>query len=395
MCKALRHDKFLRVNAAGYAVIEDIITRFNSHGDYFMKPLQLPTVADLVYVANHVTHTRFEASAIADAYAPGPLVQRVLPRTLLLRCVQGHSGPIGSQLDDERAFTPILRAELLPRLVHFTLAANITGIVGSPTSPGLYPGGFAKRANGLYDRRHVHCSTCFKSAMGIVPDSFQKPGIDTAIHLDTNSILNAGLKIFLTNTGTALIPTQVGSEHILRVCLADIPRLTIYSRPTEEQRRLAPSSPPRCPFCRRTWNFGTWWCTTCWEPLTVQGIQDRVTHMNSKADRIRELDERYGLTHATLQELLVQDKLVCVPISIRTRSRRSAAGAYRADDPQVTDHGIPVALAALAAPPAKAFPGKVPPPPNQAFTTPTQVGSRAEPTQVGQLPRRADCQPQV
>ena len=225
--------------------------------------------------------------------------------------------------------------------------------------------------------------------MGVVPASFQKPGIDTAVHLDANSMLDAGLEIFLTNTGTALIPTQVGSEHILRVTLTNYPRLTFYSRPTEDQRRKAPSSPPRCPFCRRTWNFGTWWCTTCWEPLTVHGIQDRVSHMNSKDDRRRELDERYGLTHTTLQELLEQTQLACVPIPIPTRRRRNAAGKYRADGPQATDHGNPIALAAIAAPPPKAFPGKAPPPPSQAFTIPTQVGSRAEPTQVGQLPRRA------
>ena len=111
--------------------------------------------------------------------------------------------------------------------------------------------------------------------------------------------------------------------------------------------------------------------------------------MDDPLPRPAELDERYGLTHTTLQKLLEQTQLACVPIPIPTRRRRHAVGKYRADGPQATDHGNPIALAAIAAPPPKAFPGKAPPPPNQAFTIPTQVGSRAEPTQVGQLPRHA------
>ena len=94
MCKVLRHDDELRVNSAGFAVAEDIISRFMDRKVYFMTWKQLPTVADLIYVVNDVTHDRFQASALEGTYASG-IRRPLVPRSILFRCVQGHSGNIG------------------------------------------------------------------------------------------------------------------------------------------------------------------------------------------------------------------------------------------------------------------------------------------------------------
>ena len=74
-------------------------------------------------------------------------------------------------------------------------------------------------------------------------------GIDCVIHIDTASLLKAGIRLYVSASGAVLIPAQVGVEHITRALLMNSPKLTLYQKPTAAQLKEADPEQPSCQCC--------------------------------------------------------------------------------------------------------------------------------------------------
>ena len=258
--KALRHSPRLNVNTEGFAFVEDVLFEI---GDSSYHLDAEPELDDLMFIIATQDKGRYECSSITGS---GERFD------LLIRTVQGHSGAIARHINHEEAFGELTSADGVPYLYHYTKSELLLSILGKPNAPGLLPGGRpAKRSGEWAHRADVHCST---KSMGVsmeVPDKFRKRGIDCVIHIDTASLLDAGIRLFVSAAGAVLIPQSIGVEHIARALLITNPKLTLYNKPSPAQLEGASLELPSCQICGQSQNHGAWWCLGCWEPLTIYG----------------------------------------------------------------------------------------------------------------------------
>ena len=81
--------------------------------------------------------------------------------------------------------------------------------------------------------------------------------------------------------------------------------------------------------CGIPWNWGLWYCLGCWEPLTMSGVNDRLTFLRDAAERKRELEDRYGLTTTRFQAKRENPGSAVCSITARQPKRPPQAPTFR------------------------------------------------------------------
>ena len=132
----------------------------------------------------------------------------------------------------------------------------------------------------------------------IIPDKFRRRDIDCVIRLDAQQLVDADYNMYISDVNVAFIPRDVPVEFIEHVTLLKRPRFTIYSRPKPKQLEACTTEEVACRNCGSQFRLGTWWCLSCWEPMTIAGINDRQSFLADDTERRRELKDRYGLSPA-------------------------------------------------------------------------------------------------
>ena len=166
---------------------------------------------DLLFIIATQDKGRYECSSLAGT---GERFD------LLIRCVQGHSGNVAEQMVHNEAFGEITTNEGTPFLYHYTKSEFLHSILGKQNAPGLLPGGRPKPIGGGWAHRaDVHCSVKSMGTSLEVPDKFRKRGLDCVVHIDTQLLLTAGIKLFLNAAGAVLIPEAIPVENIVRAVL--------------------------------------------------------------------------------------------------------------------------------------------------------------------------------
>jgi RNA:NAD 2'-phosphotransferase (TPT1/KptA family) len=123
----LRHDTWLRVNLQGFAWADDAIAILEKWG--------IPcSLSDLYFVVAKERGARFQVASLGDR--PWDYYDAII------RCVQGHSGRIQTQMESRLAHRPILHALDTPLVFHATRSSVLKHILGNGVNAvGLLPGG--------------------------------------------------------------------------------------------------------------------------------------------------------------------------------------------------------------------------------------------------------------
>ena len=156
---------------------------------------------------------------------------------------------------------------------------------------------------------------------GVIQDKFRRRDIDCVIRLDATQLFDDDYKIFISDANVALIPRDVPVEYIQHVTLLKQPRFTVYSRPKQKQLDACETEEVTCRSCGAQFRLGTWWCLSCWEPMTIAGINDRQSFLANDHERRRELKDRYGLTPAEFEELREQPGSSIANLTVWSRER--------------------------------------------------------------------------
>ena len=262
MTRALRHDQRLSVDPMGFAYCEDIIRVLSNKSAYYLSSSELPTRADLIHVVSTEEKGRYECTALSGDAGP---------YTILIRCVQAHSGQIAEQLNRDLAFTRVTRLEQIPFLTHHTRSECLGSILGAfNKSAGLLPGGKGKDwDNNWRGRNDIHMSLVPPSTDGSIPNKFRKRGIDCAIVIDAKSLFEDSNKLqlvlFISANNNVLCDTPIPYCYVKRVTMVADPRFTLFTQPTDESWSARPGL-PTCHMCGMKWNYGCNCCFKCWEP---------------------------------------------------------------------------------------------------------------------------------
>jgi hypothetical protein len=222
------------------------------------------------------------------------------PYTILVRCVQGHSGATGANINHELLCTRLTNAATngLLTLIHHTKSQYIAGMIGWRSHPGILPGGLRPNIRGQYSARtDVHASDRPFSD-GQFPDGFNRPGTDCAVHIDAQGMINDQLFLYRNPAGIILIPSAVDMKYITRIVMVTLPKICLYRRPEEGQssmRNTTDATDIRCPNCNMPYLLGTQFCLGtggCWQPLTYTAISDKYNFVIPK-NRNTALHNRY------------------------------------------------------------------------------------------------------
>ena len=106
--------------------------------------------------------------------------------TVIVRCVQGHSGKIQAQMSNVLAHQTVTDASDMPVIVHATKTELLKHII-CLNCPGLTPGGNQAKARG-----HIHTATQLPRA-GAAPAGFRMRGVDCVVYLDVKLMLQDGI----------------------------------------------------------------------------------------------------------------------------------------------------------------------------------------------------------
>jgi hypothetical protein len=285
--RCIRHSGVLTVSPDGWSYLTDVAyVIWESPGLYYnISRNTRPTEAEIMYAiqVSQSEKDNFQASAICGD-------RKEL--NIMIRAVPGHSGKLGDQIEDDKAFT---RVRDLEAISHYSKVVYLDSMIGVK-GKGIIPGGVHNKS----DRAHVYCVPKAPPKNGSLPNEFPK-GTDCVVELSPVAVQKHSL-CYQTANDTVLIGTTVEVRDLLRVTLLGDARYTIWTNPTLRQMRGVEQLTCVCAMCGTEYSSGTIWCyNLCWPPLTWLGVHQRIVHIVDPETRKGELMAIYGITSKELQ----------------------------------------------------------------------------------------------
>ena len=121
LLKCIRHSKLLPSSALGWCYLTDVtFVLWKCHREYYgLWKNGRPSEAELMLAMElDLGRDRFQVSALCDDYKK---------HNIMLRAVQGHSGRIGGEINDDLAFTPV---DSVDGLYHYSKRSFLDTVVG-------------------------------------------------------------------------------------------------------------------------------------------------------------------------------------------------------------------------------------------------------------------------
>ncbi len=119
--KCIRHSRILPTDAKGWAYLTDVtFALWKDHREYsdFYRWNQ-PMEAELMLAMElDLGCDRFQCTALTDGF---------FQHNVMVRAVQGHSGRIGGEINDDLAFTPV---DSVDGLYHYSKRSFLDTVVG-------------------------------------------------------------------------------------------------------------------------------------------------------------------------------------------------------------------------------------------------------------------------
>jgi hypothetical protein len=276
------------VSPDGWSYLTDVTyVIWGSQGLYYnISRNHRPTEAEIMYAiqVSQSEKNNFQASALCGDRKEF---------NIMIRNVQGHSGKLGDQIEDDKAFTRVRDLEAISHYSKVVYPDSMIGVNGK----GINPGGVHNKS----DRAHVYCVPKAPPKNGSLPNEFQKRGTDCVVELSPVAAQKHSL-CYQTANDTVLIGTTVEVRDLLRVTLLGDARYTIWTNPTLRQMRGVEQLTCVCAMCGTEYSSGTIWCyNLCWLPLTWLGVHQRIMHIVDPETRKGELMAIYGITSKELQ----------------------------------------------------------------------------------------------